>query len=415
MLDLTQAEIHVADRSKAEESHSQLERETREARDKAEAEECEEVIGVAKRNVEGLVQDILKAQKERMELVNLLEAEKAGIRQEEAAKNRQLLAEVGKITRNVILLQTRLLILEEKRFERDKLFGEVRDAEEKLATEGEQQEIAMEMAYGESRGKYKKLYSKLHDEMESVSSFAGRVGCAQQVAALRDRCLQILETQGRLRRVEGLMLGLHRQNEVMREEVRSMRREMESYVGINEMMDKDSRRALQELQAIIQIHDAEEIPDSSDELLMQLKSLIHDLQQKVFKMNDQRTELQEVLADQECYQKMLQQEDRSRQFTRERLVNMSRVAELVMEDNQSSHDREHEMLAKRSSFLSEMSTILLETTMNTEDVEELPPQSEVSIDSASYSKGLLGLVPEETVMSRSKSHTPSSFFTMPSE
>ena len=41
------------------------------------------------------------------------------------------------------------------------------------------------------------------------------------------------------------MLGLHKQNEVLREEVRSMRREVDSYIGINGMMDKDSRKALQ--------------------------------------------------------------------------------------------------------------------------------------------------------------------------
>lgn len=53
-------------------------------------------------------------------------------------------------------IETRLLILEEKRFERDKLFAEVCQAEEQMAVEGKQQEKAMEVAYKESREKYEK-------------------------------------------------------------------------------------------------------------------------------------------------------------------------------------------------------------------------------------------------------------------
>lgn len=50
-------------------------------------------------------------------------------------------------------------------------------------------------------------------------------------------------------------------------------------------------------------------------------------------MNDERLQLKEILADQEFHQRMLEEEEKSRQSTRTRLLNMSRVAELVMGDS----------------------------------------------------------------------------------
>lgn len=55
--------------------------------------------------MEGLVQEILNSQKERVKLARLLDTENAEVRREEEDKNRLLVAEMGRLTRNVILLR----------------------------------------------------------------------------------------------------------------------------------------------------------------------------------------------------------------------------------------------------------------------------------------------------------------------
>ncbi|CAL1298024.1 unnamed protein product, partial [Larinioides sclopetarius] len=79
------------------------------------------------RNVKRLVNKILERQQRKRELAQSVEKADQDAKREEQERAQQRALEEESLTRNVVLLQTKLLILEGKRYQRDRLVKKIQE------------------------------------------------------------------------------------------------------------------------------------------------------------------------------------------------------------------------------------------------------------------------------------------------
>ncbi|GFT06161.1 uncharacterized protein NPIL_117941 [Nephila pilipes] len=391
-----------------EDRYSGLTKEARETRELCEAErhDCEDIVFVAKRNLRRLVERILEGQNRRRELGRTIEKADEDARKEQWRRSQQRALEEERLTRNVVLLQTKLLIVESKRFERDRLLKKIREAEEEVTSLDKRHEEALDKARSEIKVKYESLHSDLVSRVRTVSEGVWDLSRAQQFAALGERQRSIVKTQARYRKAVQLALRLRDKKSVLREERSILHREKDVEASLADALAAKAEIAREDLfsakERFEQDKEQQESVKPQENLQEEFETIIKELEDEVFKKKDRKVELELILADQESYLKSLEEERVKRKLLHEKLSSMAKVAEMVLgkgalaeEPKASTPD-----ISERTDFLEKMSTILLEVAEGTAKFCE--PQSpsgssDSSLTRPPYARGVLGLVPKEGI------------------
>ncbi|GIY21924.1 uncharacterized protein CDAR_200331 [Caerostris darwini] len=337
----------------AEERYEGLTREAGAARAllEEEREECEGVVFVAKRNVRRLVDQILARQARRRDLGRSIEGVLLQASQERSHEDRQRALEEETLARNIVLLQTKLLIAEGGRCERDLLDRRRRDAEERLAKLDEEHEAALSLARRNLRAKYQRLQDSL--TCRDVSEAVVDMTRAQQAAALTQRQRSTVDTQDRYRKAVALSMRLRDAKKRLVEQRGALRREMEVDAALARILAGRSAVARQDvMEAARRIgrEDRAPLPDRQ----LEFEDLIKELETQVFQKMDKKAALTNIVKDQESHKKLLEDEEGMRQLTRNKLHCMAQAAQAVLgittpsEDSRSGH---WEFLEKMSSLL----------------------------------------------------------------
>ncbi|KAF8788298.1 hypothetical protein HNY73_009820 [Argiope bruennichi] len=319
-----------------EERYKQLTEETRCAKELYEAEkgECEDVVFVARRNVKRLVNQILERQQRKRELALSIEKADQDAKTEERQRSQQRALEEETLTRNVVLLQTKLLILEGKRYERDRLVKKIQEAEKEVSALDKRHEEAMLKAREEMRAKYERLHATLVPCVRALSESVWELSRAQRFASLSERQRSIVETQGRYRKVVQLSLQLRDKKKKLREQRDALHREMQVEVSLAKALAARAEVARQEILTAVGKMHHETIEEDDREPVVnrreEFEALIKELENEVFHKKDIKKELKLIAKDQVKYKRTLDEEEKKKKMLREKLLSMAQVAEMVL-------------------------------------------------------------------------------------
>ncbi|GFR00893.1 integrase catalytic domain-containing protein [Trichonephila clavata] len=311
-----------------------------------------------------------------------------------------------KPSENYIFLETKLLIVEGKRFERDRLLKKIREAEEEVGSLDKRHEEALDKAQSEMKVKYENLHSSLVSRVRTVSEGVWDLSRAQQFAALGERQRSIVETQARYRKAVQLALRLRDKKNVLRQEKAALHREMDVETCLSKALEVKAEIAREDFLSAKEIFqkDKEQQGDRKPQENPQeeFETIIKQLEDEVFKKKDQKVELELILSDQERHLKSQEEERVKRKVLHEKLSSMAKVAEMVLGKGVLAEEPEDSIpcLSERTDFLEKMSTILLEVAEGVSKFGE--PQSpsgssDSSMTRPPYAKGVLGLIPKEGI------------------
>ncbi|GFT66113.1 uncharacterized protein TNCV_2009331, partial [Trichonephila clavipes] len=304
-------------------------------------------------------------------------------------------------------IETKLLIVEGKRFERDRLLKNIQEAEEEVGSLDKRHEEALDKAQSEMKVKYENLHSALVSRIRTVTEGVWNLSRTQQFAALEERQRSIVVTQTWYRKAVKLALRLRDKKNVLREKKAALHREMEVETCLAKALEAKVENASEDFLStkVIFQKDKEQQGDRKpqENLQEEFETIIKELENEVFKNKDQKADLEFILSDQERYLESLEEERVKRKLLHEKLSSMAKVAEMVLGKGVLAEEPEDSTpsLSEQTDFLEKMSTILLEVAEGVSKFGE--PQSpsgssDSSMTRLPHGKGVLGLIPKEGIL-----------------
>ncbi|XP_015907117.1 cilia- and flagella-associated protein 157-like [Parasteatoda tepidariorum] len=358
-----------------------------------EQEDYEDIVSVAKRNVQKTVSKILEKQDRKRELQSKMGDTQEEVFSEERQRKRNQAKEEEALIRNIVILQTKILILEGKKSERDRILSKISEAEKELSEMDERHDKSLQETKSEMIEKFEKICYELRDPIKALSNQISQLSQSQQVAALKQRTLYILET--RYKQASSLLLKIYDDNKELREKAQSLKRELNVSNSLAQAMSVEVKKTKQELtnETAYQKKDSKDKDVNSTTQnnfieLQNLKKQIKDLETRCFGMLDYKQELNEILSDQRQYITLLEEKEEKQRIAHEKMSSMSKVAEnfLLKQDDQEIPDD----ILDHSDFLESMSNLLMEAV----ESKNIPESCISSSSSAFYEKGFIGLIPK---------------------
>ncbi|XP_035213992.1 trichohyalin-like [Stegodyphus dumicola] len=371
-----------------------------------EREDCEDITNVAKRNVENQVSKILDLLRKKRELNHKIDNQEEKNKKEEEETRTRLFLEEEKLRRNVVILQN-------EKFERDQLLKKIQVLEEELASKERQFDEALKQKREEILYKYESLLSALSQHTEVVSEHAVQLSQAQQIAALKDRQQLILDTQSKYKASSRLMLRILDQNKQMKMRAKNMKLDLDVISSLAEILaaksEKTKKKLISSLEFCKKRNEQKAQLDHKDDMNEKRQEL-EKLRNRYFRAKDYARELEEVLADQENYKMLLQEEKEKRNTLQEKFSCIANAAEFVAKQK-SLEFIGLEDPKERSDFFQDLSAILLEEDDENHD-QFLKESFAVNKDHKHddvffYKKGCLGLVDKVRPLSSMRSRKDS--------